>query len=71
VMHSRPFFLAVFNFPKYRERTRMEQITKHIPRADARWLGQAGASRPPRCGTGVPRGPHRLHSSEPAASSVA
>jgi hypothetical protein len=40
VMHSRPFFLAVFNFPKYRERTRMEQITKHIPRADARWLGQ-------------------------------
>jgi hypothetical protein len=40
VMHSRPFFLSVFVFPQYRERTRMEQITKHIPREDVRWLGQ-------------------------------
>jgi len=40
VMHSRPFFLTVFNVPNYRERTRWEQITKHIPRADAKWLGQ-------------------------------
>jgi hypothetical protein len=40
VMHSRPFFLTVFNFPNYRTRTRMQKITKHIPRADARWLGQ-------------------------------
>ena len=40
VMHSRPFFLAVFNFPNYRARTRMEKITKHIPRDDAKWLGQ-------------------------------
>jgi hypothetical protein len=40
VMHSRPFFLAVFNVPNYRTRTRMEKVTKHIPRADARWVGQ-------------------------------
>ena len=40
VLHSRPLFLAAINVPNYRERTRMEQITKHIPRADAKWLGQ-------------------------------
>jgi hypothetical protein len=40
VMHSRPFFLSVINFPNYRARTRMEKITKHIPRDDAKWLGQ-------------------------------
>ena len=40
VMHSRPFFLSVINFPNYRARTRMERITKHIPRDDAKWLGQ-------------------------------
>ena len=39
VMHSRPFFLTVFNFPNYRFRTRMESVTRHIPIADARWLG--------------------------------
>jgi hypothetical protein len=39
VMHSRPFFLMAINVPYYRERTKMEQITKHIPRADAKWLG--------------------------------
>jgi hypothetical protein len=39
-MHSRPFFLTVFAVTNYRFRTRMEQVTKHIPRADARWLGQ-------------------------------
>ena len=39
VMHSRPFFLSAINVPNYRNRTRMEQITKHIPRADAKWLG--------------------------------
>ena len=39
-MHSRPFFLSAFNLPNYRTRTRMEKITKHIPRADARWVGQ-------------------------------
>ena len=40
VMHSRPFFLTVFAVKNYRFRTNMETITKHIPRADARWLGQ-------------------------------
>ena len=39
-MHSRPFFLSAINFPNYRDRTRMEQITKHIPHADAMWLGR-------------------------------
>ncbi len=39
VMHSRPFFLTIFNFPNYRFRTRMESIPRHIPIADARWLG--------------------------------
>ena len=39
VLHSRPLFLAAINAPNYHERTRMEQITKHIPRADAKWLG--------------------------------
>ena len=40
VMRSRPFFLAVFNVPNYRMRARMEKVTKHISRADARWVGQ-------------------------------
>ena len=39
-LHSRPFLLTVFNLPNYLARTRMEKITKNIPRADARWLGQ-------------------------------
>ncbi len=39
VMHSRPFFLAIFNFPYYFSRTRMESVAKHIPIADARWIG--------------------------------
>jgi hypothetical protein len=39
VMHSRPFFLTIINFPNYRFRTRMERVAKHIPIADARWLG--------------------------------
>ncbi len=39
VMHSRPFILTIINFPNYRYRTRMESVAKHIPIADARWLG--------------------------------
>jgi hypothetical protein len=39
VMHSRPFFLTAIDVPYYRERTKMEEITKHVPRADAKWLG--------------------------------
>jgi hypothetical protein len=40
VLHSRPFFLSVIVVNNYRDRTRMEQVTKHIPRADAQWLGR-------------------------------
>jgi hypothetical protein len=40
VLHSRPFFLGAVEPNNYRERTRMEAITKHIPRADAKWLGE-------------------------------
>jgi hypothetical protein len=40
VMHSRSFFLGAIAVNNYRDRARMEQFTKHIPRADARWLGQ-------------------------------
>jgi hypothetical protein len=40
VLHSRPLFLSAFAVCNYRERTRMEKITRHIPRADAKWLGQ-------------------------------
>lgn len=40
VLHSRPFILSAINAPNYRTRTRMERITKHIPRAHAKWLGR-------------------------------
>jgi hypothetical protein len=40
VLHSRPFLLSAVNVPNYRNRTRMEQVTRHIPRADAKWVGQ-------------------------------
>ena len=39
-MHSRPFLLTAVDVPNYHERTKMENVTKHIPRADAKWLGQ-------------------------------
>jgi hypothetical protein len=41
VLHSRPLFLLwAFAPSNYSERTKMEKIAKHIPRADAKWLGQ-------------------------------
>jgi hypothetical protein len=40
VMNSRPSVLSAINVPNYAARSRMEAITKHIPRADAKWLGQ-------------------------------
>jgi hypothetical protein len=40
VLHSRPFFLTAINVPNYQMRTKMEAITKDVPRADARWLGR-------------------------------
>jgi hypothetical protein len=40
VMHSKPFFLTAVNVSNYRNRSRMENVGKHIPRADAKLLGQ-------------------------------
>jgi hypothetical protein len=40
IMYGRPFFLTAFDVRNYRKRTQMEQVTKHIPRADAKWLGK-------------------------------
>lgn len=40
VMHSRPPLLAAINIPNYEKRTHMQDVTKHIPRADAKWLGE-------------------------------
>ena len=40
VMHSRPPLIAAVNIPNYEKRTHMQDVTKHIPRADAKWLGQ-------------------------------
>lgn len=40
VMHSRPFFLLyIFRHDYYSLRARMESVTRQIPIADARWLG--------------------------------
>ena len=39
VMHSRPFLPTIVNLPNYQKRSKMEDVTKHIPRADAKWLG--------------------------------
>jgi hypothetical protein len=40
VMHSRPFFLLyIFRHDYYSRRARMESVTKNVPLADARWLG--------------------------------
>jgi hypothetical protein len=40
IMHSRPFFLLyIFSHNYYSLRTRMESVTRRIPIADARWLG--------------------------------
>ncbi len=40
VLHSRPHFLGVVDVANYRERTKMEQITKDVPRADVKWLAR-------------------------------
>jgi hypothetical protein len=49
VLHSRPFVLTAVHVPNYLFRTRMESVAKHIPIADARWLGnQLGAVSPDR-----------------------
>ena len=40
VLHNRPVFRGAFNVPNDQTRTRMEDVTKKIPRADAKWLGR-------------------------------
>lgn len=40
VMHSRPPLFASINIPNYEKRTHMQAVTKHIPHADAKWLGE-------------------------------
>ena len=40
VLYSRPVLLGAVAVPHYVQRTRMEQITKHIPLADVRWLAR-------------------------------
>ena len=40
VLHDRPFFLTAIDVVRYRRHARMEQIVKHIPLEDARWLGR-------------------------------
>jgi hypothetical protein len=39
-LHSRPPIFAAVNAPNYEKRTHMEKVTQHIPRADAKWLGE-------------------------------
>jgi len=39
-LHSRPFVLTAIDIPNYRARAKMEQVTKDIPREDAKWIGR-------------------------------
>lgn len=39
-LSSRPFALSIVNAPNYVTRTRMQEVAKNIPLADARWLGK-------------------------------
>jgi hypothetical protein len=40
VLHNRPVFPGALNVPNDQTRARMEDVTKQIPRADAKWLGR-------------------------------
>jgi hypothetical protein len=40
VLHSRPPILYVAAIPYYRQRTKMAQVAKDIPRSHARWVGR-------------------------------
>jgi hypothetical protein len=49
VMHSRPpFFFALFEPKDFRQRVRIEHISKDIPVADARWIGHLLAELSPQ-----------------------
>ena len=39
-LSSRPFFLTAIDVPNYNKRTRMQEVVKNIPIADAIWLGK-------------------------------
>jgi hypothetical protein len=39
-MHTRPFFMSAVRVHYYTERTRWEKVAKHVPRSDAKWLGE-------------------------------
>jgi len=39
-LSSRPISLTVVDVPNYVTRTKMQGVVKHIPRTDAKWLGQ-------------------------------
>jgi hypothetical protein len=45
---SRPALIHVFDLPAYVRRVRLESIGRHIPLADARWIGQMLAHLSPR-----------------------
>jgi len=40
VMHSHPFFPEIVDVSYYERRSRIVKVAQHIPRADAKWLGQ-------------------------------
>ncbi|MGH9493699.1 MAG: hypothetical protein ACRD3B_01775 [Candidatus Sulfotelmatobacter sp.] len=40
VMHSKPFFPEIVDRSYYKRRSRVVKVAKHIPRSDAKWLGQ-------------------------------
>jgi hypothetical protein len=40
VMHSHPFFPEIVDVAYYKRRSRIVKVAKHIPRSDAKWLGQ-------------------------------
>ena len=40
VLHSRPFLPTVVDVPNYVHRTKVTDVATHIPRADAKWIGQ-------------------------------
>ncbi len=40
VMHTRPFVLSAVRVQYYRDNARMEAVARHIPKTDAKWLGE-------------------------------
>jgi hypothetical protein len=40
VMHSHPFFPEAADVKYYKRRSRIVKVAQHIPRSDAKWLGQ-------------------------------